>query len=215
MPFGRKRAVARSATPRLQDVLGQEFCLTVAELQGITNAGELRKCAAKLGIRIHEQNSVSRSIMSIKASIINQYKRKLFAAARVRVQELESITCITKLRKRACQLGTQSRYGGTKEQRYVRKKVIIEEYKKTLSALHLWPASGLATSESSVFARNNGLSNYGFVVRSGRPHNVEDTAAPARQKRLFRYGFSVRSGPCHHPEEAAVPVGVPSAKRRR
>ena len=187
MPFGRKRAVVRSGTPRLRDLLGHEFCLTVAELQGIMNAGELRRCAAKLGIPIHERNSGSRSILSTKAIIINQYKRKLFAAARARVQELESITCITKFRTTAFQLGLQvvielerPRYGSRRIRKYVSKKRIIEEYKKKLSLLNLWPS-----------------------------------AATARQNCLFRYGFSVRSGPCHHPEEVAVPVGVPSAKRRR
>ena len=192
MPFGSKRAVAKSATPCLRDVLGQEFCLTVADLQRITNAGELRKCAAKLGISVDERNSVSRSIMSTKAAIINQYKRKLFAAARARVQELESITFITKFRTTAFQLGLRvvielerPKYGSRRLRKWVSKKRIIEEYKRKLSSLNLWPSSLQLPSAA---------------------------AAPARNNCLSRYGFSVRSGPRHHPEEAAVPLGVPFAK---
>ena len=167
MSFPSRRGISRSGSFRLQDVLGQEFFLSPEELQAITHTGELRKCAVKLGISIRQRTAASRCMIMKKADIINEYKRKLLATARARVQELESTTCITKFRKRAFQLGIQSRYGGKKDTiRYVSKKAIIEEYKKKLAALHLWPASGQATSESSVLARNNCLSNYGFVVRS-------------------------------------------------
>ena len=167
-------------SPRLQDVLGKEFFLSPEELQAITDTGQLRKCVVKLGISIRQRKTESRCMMIKKADIINEYKRKLLATARARVQELESTTCISKFRKRACQLGIQSRYGGRKETRYVSKKVIIEEYKKKLSALHLWPSSVESTSESSVFERNNCLSNYGFVIRPGPLHNVEDNCGSAR-----------------------------------
>ena len=180
MPFSSRRGISMPRSPRLQDVLGKEFFLSPEELQAITDTGQLRKCAVKLGISIRQRKTESRCMMIKKADIINEYKRKLLATARARVQELESTTCISKFRKRACQLGIQSRYGGRKETRYVSKKVIIEEYKKKLSALHLWPSSVESTSESSVFERNNCLSNYGFVIRPGPLHNVEDNCGSAR-----------------------------------
>ena len=195
MPPGRKRAVARSASPRLQDVLGHEFCLTVAELQAITNTGELRKCAVKLGIPIRDRKSVSRSIMSSKAIIIKHYKRKLLAAARDRVQELESITCITTFRTKAVQLGLRvvvelerPKYGSRRLRKYVSKKRIIDEYKRKLASLNLWPSSLCVSSAA---------------------------AAPARNNCLWRYGFSVRSGPCNNLEEGAIPTDLHSPKRRR
>ena len=174
MSFPSRRGISRSGSFRLQDVLGQEFFLSPEELQAITHTGQLRKCAVKLGISIRQRTPASRCMIMKKADIINEYKRKLLAAARARVQELESTTCIAKFRKRACQLGIQSRYGTGDQRTYVGKKVIIEEYKKKLSALHLWPAYGPATTESSVVASSNCLSNYGFVVRPGPRHHSED-----------------------------------------